>query len=46
MATYELMKIKKVTTSSYNPQTNGGVERVNHTMAQILAVVVKERQYD
>ncbi|CAB1118826.1 unnamed protein product [Ectocarpus sp. CCAP 1310/34] len=39
MAIYEVMKIKKVTTSSYHPQTNGGTERVNHTMAQMLAEV-------
>ncbi|CAB1107844.1 unnamed protein product [Ectocarpus sp. CCAP 1310/34] len=46
MATYEMMKIKKVTTSSYHPQTNGGTERVNHTMAHMLAVVVSEQQND
>ncbi|CAB1107752.1 unnamed protein product [Ectocarpus sp. CCAP 1310/34] len=46
MAIYEVMKIKKVTTSSYHPQTNGGTERVNHTMAQMLAVVVNEQQHD
>ncbi|CAB1115365.1 unnamed protein product [Ectocarpus sp. CCAP 1310/34] len=34
----------KVTTSSYHLQTNGGTERVNHTMAQMLAVVVNEQQ--
>ncbi|CAB1103607.1 unnamed protein product [Ectocarpus sp. CCAP 1310/34] len=46
MAIYEVMKIKKVTTSSYHPQTNGGTKRVNHTMAQMLAVVVNEQQND
>ncbi|CAB1102661.1 unnamed protein product [Ectocarpus sp. CCAP 1310/34] len=46
MAIYEVMKIKRVTTSSYHPQTNGGTERVNHTMAQMLAVVVNEQQND
>ncbi|CAB1106230.1 unnamed protein product [Ectocarpus sp. CCAP 1310/34] len=46
MAIYEVMKIKKVTTSSYHPQTNGGTERVNHTMAQMLAVVVNEQKTD
>ena len=46
MAIYEVMKIKKVTTSSYHPQTNGGTERVNHTMAQMLAVAVNEQQND
>ena len=46
MAIYDAMKIKKVTTSAYHPQTNGGTERVNHTMAQMLAVVVNEKQTD
>ncbi|CAB1119117.1 unnamed protein product [Ectocarpus sp. CCAP 1310/34] len=46
MAIYEVMKIKKVTTSSYHPQTNGGMELVNHTMAQMLAVAVNEQQHD
>lgn len=45
-AIYELMGVRKVTTSSYHPQTNGGTERVNHTMAQILTVAVNERQTD
>ena len=45
-AVYKLLGINKVTTSSYHPQTNGGTERVNHTMAQMLAVSVNERQND
>ena len=32
------------TTSSYHPNGNGGVEWGNHTMAQMLAMVVNERQ--
>ena len=32
--------------SSYHPNGNGGVERVNHTMAQMLAMVVNEQQND
>ncbi|CAB1116210.1 unnamed protein product [Ectocarpus sp. CCAP 1310/34] len=46
MAIYEVMKIKKVTTSSYHPPTNGGTARVNHTMAPMLGVVVNEQQND
>ncbi|CAB1109164.1 unnamed protein product [Ectocarpus sp. CCAP 1310/34] len=46
MAIYEVMKVKKVTTSPYHPQTNGGTDRVNHTMAQMLAVVVNEQEND
>lgn len=43
---YDVMKIKKVTTSAHHPQTSGGMERVNHTMVHMLAVVVNEEQND
>ena len=33
-AVYKLLGIHKLTTSAYHPSGNGGVERVNHTMAQ------------
>ena len=36
----------KLATSSYHRNCNGGVERVNHTVAQMLAMVVNERQDD
>ena len=42
---YELL-VRKNATSSYHPSGSGGVERVNHTMAQMLAMVVNERQDD
>ena len=45
-AAYHLLGVHKLATSSYHPNCNGGVERVNHTMAQMLAVVVNERQDD
>ena len=45
-AVYQLLGVRKLTTSSYNPNGTGGVERVNHTMAQMLAMVVNERQDD
>ena len=38
--------MRKIATSSYHPNGNGGVESVNHTMAQILAMIVNERQDD
>ena len=38
--------MRKILASSYHPNDNGGVERVNHTMAQMLAMVVNERQDD
>ena len=40
------MQVRKITTSAYHPNGNGGVERVNHTMAQMLCMVVNERQDD
>ena len=40
----KLLGVRKITTSSYHPNGNGEVERVNHTMAQMLAVVVNELQ--
>ena len=46
-AIYKHMGVRKVNTSSYHPQTNGGTERVNHTMAQIvLPVAVNEQLTD
>ena len=43
---YQLLGIRKFATSFYHANDNGGVERVNHTMAQMLAMVVNERQED
>ena len=40
------MGIPKLTTIAYQPSGNGGVERVNHTMAQMLAMVSNEHQND
>ena len=40
------MGIHELTTSTYHPSVNGGVERVNHTMAQMLAMVCNEHQND
>ena len=45
-AVYQLLGVRKLATSSYHPNGNGGVERVKHAMAQMLAVVVNERQDD
>ena len=38
--------MRKIATSAYHPNGNGGVECVNHTMAQMLAVVCTEIQND
>ena len=45
-AVYQLLGVHKLATSSYHHNCNGGVERVNHIMAQILAMVVNELQDD
>ena len=45
-AVYKLLGIQKLTTSTYHPSGNGGVELVNHTMAQMLAMVCNEHQND
>ena len=45
-AVYERLGINKITTSAYHPCTNGGVERVNHTMALMLAMSGNEQQTD
>ena len=36
----------KLATNSYHPNCNGDVERVNHTIAQMLAMVVNQRLAD
>ena len=41
-AAYKLLGVRKIATSSYHPNGNGGVERVNHTMAQMLTMLVNE----
>ena len=45
-AVCKLLGIHKLTTNAYHPSGNGGVERVNHTMAQMLAMVCNEHQND
>ena len=43
-AVQQLTGLRKNATSSYHPNGNGEVECANHTMAQMLAMVVKELQ--
>ena len=45
-AVYHFLRVRKLATSSYHSNGNGGVERVNHTVAQMLAMVVNEQQDD
>ena len=44
-ALYERLGNNKITTGSYHPCTNSGVERLNHTMALMIDMVVNELQY-
>ena len=41
-AVCKLLSVWKIAISPYHPNGNGGVERVNYTMAQMLAMVVNE----
>lgn len=43
---YRLICVQKVATSLYHTMGNGGTEHVNHTLAQMRACVVNERQDD
>ena len=43
-AVYKLLGAHKLTTIAYHPSGSGGVERVNHTMAQMLAIVCNENK--
>lgn len=43
---YRLLEVLKLATSPFHSEGDGGVERVNHTMTEVLAVVVNEPQND
>lgn len=45
-AVEKLLDRHELTTSAYHPSGNSGVERVNRTMAQTLAIVCEEDQND
>ena len=46
--TYKLMNIKKLNTSGYRPQTNGMVEKFNHTLVQSISqyISIDQRDWD
>ena len=46
LAMYKLMRTRKIATAAFHPKTNGGVERVNHSLAQMLSLVISEQQDD
>jgi hypothetical protein len=41
---YEIFKLKKLTTTSYHPQTNGQCERFNRTLVGMLAKYIDDYQ--
>lgn len=43
---YTLLGVHKLMTSAYRPSGSGGVERVNHTWVQMLAMICNEHQKD
>ena len=43
---YELMKIKKVSTTSYHPACNGITERFNGVLVEMLSMYAAERDWD
>ena len=43
---YNLLKIRKIRSSAYRPQTNGLTERFNHTLITMLSHYVNENQSD
>ena len=45
-AVYKLLGVHKLTTSAHYPSSNGGIERVNRTVAQMLAMFCNEYQND
>ena len=46
LAIYKLMRIRKIATTAFHPKSNGGVERVNHSLAQIISLIISEQQDD
>jgi hypothetical protein len=45
-AVLDIFRVKKLSTSSYHPQTNGLTERFNHTLCSMLSNYVNQRQDD
>ena len=46
LAIYKLMRIRKIATTAFHPKSKGGGERVNHSLAQMLSLVISEQQDD
>ena len=43
---YDLFKVKKFNTTTYQPQTDGLTERFNHTLCTMLSMYVSKHQRD
>ena len=43
---YKLLVVHNITTNAYHPRDNSGVEHVNHTMTELLAIICNEHQND
>ena len=46
LAIFKLMRICQIATTVFHPESNGGVERVNHSLGQMLSLVISEQQDD
>ena len=46
MKVYELLKINKITTTSYHPQSNGITERFNGVLIEMLSMFSNESDWD
>ena len=46
LAIFKLMRIRKIATTAFYPKSNGGVGGVNHSLAQMLSLVVSEHRDD
>ena len=40
------MRTRKIATTALHPKSNGGIERVNHSLAQMLSLVISEQHDD
>ena len=43
LAIYKSMRICKIATTTFHPKSNGGIERVNPSLAQMLSLVISEQ---
>ena len=46
LAIHKLVRVRKIATVAFHPKSNGGVERVNHSLAHMLSLVISEQQDD